>query len=81
MKIEKLEEVIQIVADANEEEAKLRLRDIPSSAADISIGAGFARIFFSRLSANAVASLVVAGFEVEIGDGASVYWHEEEQGE
>lgn len=77
MKVEKLKEVIEIVSEANEEEAKLRLRDIPSSAAEISIGTDFARICFSRLGANAVASLVDAGFDVEIGDGASIYWREE----
>lgn len=78
MKVKKLKEVIEIVAAANEEDVKLRRRDVPSSAAEISIGAGFARICFSRLGANAVSSLVDAGFEVEIADGASIYWRGEE---
>lgn len=81
MKIEKLEEVIEIVSAANEEDVKLRRRDIPSSAAEISIGTNFASICFSSLGANAVASLVDAGFDVKIGDGASIYWREEGQGE
>lgn len=77
MKIEKLKEVIEIVSEANEEDVKLRRRDVPVSAAEISIGADFARICFGKLGANAVASLVDAGFEVEIDDGASIYWREE----
>lgn len=43
MKIEKLKEAIEIVAAANEEEKKLRNRDIPDSVAEIRIGAGIAR--------------------------------------
>lgn len=85
MKIEKLKEVIEIVADANEEEKKLRHRDVPSSLAEISIGAGTASIYFSSLDASAVASLVNAGFDVQIGEsardfssGAYVYWRKEE---
>lgn len=77
MKVEKLKEVIEIVSEANEEDVKLRHRDVPISAAEISIGTDFARICFSNLGANAVASLVDAGFNVEIGDGASIYWREE----
>lgn len=78
MKIEKLKEVIEIVAAANEEDVKLRHRDVPISAAEISIGTDFASICFSHLGATAVASLVGAGFEVEIGDSASIYWRGEE---
>lgn len=78
MKIDKLKEVIEIVADANEEEKKLRHRDVPISLAEISIGAGTASICFGSLGANAVASLVDAGFEVHICDGANIYWHGEE---
>lgn len=81
MKVEKLKEVIEIVSEANKEDVKRRRRDMPSSAAEISIGTDFARICFSSLGANAVASLVDAGFDVEIGDGASIYWREEGQGE
>ena len=81
MKIEKLKEVIEIVAAANEEVEERRHRDAPRSVAEISIGTDFARICFSSLGANAVASLVDAGFDVEIGDGASIYWREEGQGE
>lgn len=81
MKIEKLEEVIEIVSAANEEEKKLRNRDIPDSVAEIRIGAGIARAHFDLLRANAVSSLVDAGFEVDIFNGAGVYWSEEEQGE
>lgn len=77
MKIEKLKEVIEIVAATNKADVKLRHRDVPISAAEISIGTDFARICFSSLGANAVTSLVDAGFDVEIGDGASIYWREE----
>lgn len=81
MKIEKLEEAIEIVAAAHEADEKRRHRDAPSSVAEIRIGAGTASIYFSSLGASAVASLVDAGFDVEIGDGASIYWREAEQGE
>lgn len=78
MKIEKLKEVIEIVSGANEEVEKRRHRDAPSSVAEIRIGAGIASIYFSSLGASAVASLVDAGFDVEIGDGASIYWRGED---
>ena len=78
MKIERLKEVIEIVAAANEEVEKRRHRDAPSSVAEIRIGASIASIYFSSLGASAVASLVDAGFDVEIGDGASIYWRGEE---
>lgn len=78
MKIEKLKEVIEIVAAANEEVEKRRHRDAPSSVAEIRIGAGIASIYFSSLGASAVASLVDAGFDVEISDGASIYWRGED---
>lgn len=78
MKVEKLKEVLEIVSEANKGDVKLRRRDMTSSTAEISIGAGFARICFSRLGANAVASLMDAGFEVEVGDGASIYWRGKE---
>lgn len=78
MKIEKLKEVIDIVAEANEEKKKRLHRDVPTSVAEIRIGAGTASIYFSSLGANAVASLVDAGFEVDICKGASVYWRGED---
>lgn len=85
MKVEKLKEVIEIVSEANEEVEKLRHRDAPRSVAEIRIGAGTANIYFSSLDASAVASLVNAGFDVQIGESASdfssgayVYWRKEE---
>lgn len=85
MKIEKIKEVIDIVAAANEADEKRRHRDVPSSVAEIRIGAGTASIYFSSLGASAVASLVNAGFDVQIGEAASnfssgayVYWRKEE---
>ncbi len=79
MKINKLKEVIDIVVAANEADERRLHRDVPSSAADISIGAGIAHICFSSLRATAVTSLVDAGFEVQVCTaGASVYWREEE---
>ena len=85
MKVEKLKEVIEIVSEANEEVEKLRHRDAPRSVAEIRIGAGTANIYFSSLDASAVASLVNAGFDVQIGESASdfssgayVYWHGED---
>lgn len=78
MKVEKLKEVIEIVSAANEEDAKLRNHDVPDSVAEVRIGAGIASIHFDLLSANAVTSLVDAGFEVDIFNGAGVYWHGED---
>lgn len=78
MKIEKLREVIEIVSEANEEKKKLRNHGVPNSVAEVRIGAGVASIHFDLLTANAVASLVDAGFEVDICEGASVYWRGED---
>lgn len=78
MKVEKLKEVIEIVSGANEEFEERRHRDAPRSVAEIRIGAGTANICFGSLGASAVASLVDAGFDVEIGDGASIYWRGED---